>query len=1330
MKTRAASTLQEQLNDLRTALGRDGWDRVRGLRLLRGLRAVQAPPQAGELQERCAALVSRLVAAVRQKDLAVASLRELLDLADQVAQALGTAGEISVSPPAVPLQLDVIAVGAFDQDLEPLRRQLARAGAVLEACPRLEDLPPSLGSNHLVLTDTGWFLSLTAAQRLAVAAAAGKAACWIALTAAGEDFSRQLEQLRAGVRHFVEKPLVPQRLAALMEEWCVDDREHRYRVILVAEEQGALESFSALLGAAGMEVLPCEDPLLARDFIEAYEPDVLVVDSEMKVCRGQELVALIRQREACAHLPVVYLTTGDDRERQLAARRSAAEDFLSRSGDPLVLVTAVATLARRYRRLQRTAAEVVARDDDLTRVLAVAQVGSWVQEANSKEMRWSREALRILGLPEGSSLSLDDFMARIVHPEDRDLVARYRRAVVKEASAAVEHRIVVGGEIRWAHGRAERMLDAAGNILRFVGTLQDITERRRAELGQDHAQRTLAQIIDGTPIPTFVIDADHRVTRWNRACEQVFGIAAADMVGTRDSWKAFYPQPRPVLADLIVNGDQAALSAMEHYYTGTIGPSPVVRGAYEAEGYFPNIRRWLSFLAAPLHDDEGRIVGAIETLQDITERKQAEIALRESQTLMASVLSSASYSIIAIDPQGLITVFNRGAESLLGYSADEMVGKQSPVLIHDPAEIAAYAELQARQTGLPVASGVDAFVGRTRATGEPDEREWTYIRKDGSRVPVLLSITAIRDPQGGIAGYLGIATSIEERKRAEANLRVAAIAFESQEGMMITDAAGVIVRVNQAFTRLTGYGAEEVIGRTPALFKSGRHDEAYYQRMWAALKDKGHWQGEIWNRRKNGKVYAEMLTISSVIAPDGQVSNYIGTFSDISRNTEAEAEIHRLAFYDPLTQLPNRRLLLDRLQQALTATGRSGRQGALLFIDLDNFKVLNDTLGHDKGDLLLQQVAQRLGGSVREVDTVARLGGDEFVVMLEGLGAGPEKAGPQARMVGEKILAALNRPYLLGEHKHHSTPSIGITVFGEDHDTVDELLKRADFAMYQSKAAGRNTLRFFDPEMQAAVTARASLEAELRQGLQDGEFLLHYQPQVDGRGRLEGVEALVRWQHPLRGLVSPGEFIPLAEDSGLILPLGQWVLETACMQLVRWAAMADMAHLTVAVNVSARQFHHPDFVEQVLAMLDRTGADPVKLKLELTESLLLADVEEVIARMTVLKARGVGFSLDDFGTGYSSLGYLKRLPLDQLKIDQTFVRDVLTDPNDAAIAKAIITLGQSLGLAVIAEGVETEGQRGFLARHGCDAYQGFLFGRPVPAQSLDAAAYEAPQWVI
>jgi diguanylate cyclase (GGDEF)-like protein/PAS domain S-box-containing protein len=433
----------------------------------------------------------------------------------------------------------------------------------------------------------------------------------------------------------------------------------------------------------------------------------------------------------------------------------------------------------------------------------------------------------------------------------------------------------------------------------------------------------------------------------------------------------------------------------------------------------------------------------------------------------------------------------------------------------------------------------------------------------------------------------------------------------------------------------------------------------------------------------------------------------------------AEREIRQLAYFDPLTRLPNRIRLLERLKEALAANAASQREGALLFIDLDNFKTLNDTLGHDQGDRLLQQVGMRLAECVRDSDLVARLGGDEFVVLLENLAPDSDQATRAARAVGGKILAALNQPFRLAGYETHSTPSIGITLFAGHQDDVGELLKRADLAMYQAKAAGRNTMRFFDPRMQAAISDRAALESDLRQGMQRNEFLLEYQPQVDGNGRVIGAEVLLRWDQLQRGLVAPADFIPLAEESGLIVPLGLWVLETACRQLVAWNQKPQSAGLTLAVNVSARQFRHPDFVEQVLTVLERTGVDPGRLKLELTESLLVDNMEDTIARMNALQARGVGFSLDDFGTGYSSLAYLKRLPLDQLKIDQSFVRDVLTDPNDAVIARTIVALGQSLGLSVIAEGVECEAQRDFLACNGCHAYQGYLFSRPLPAEQFE-----------
>jgi diguanylate cyclase (GGDEF)-like protein/PAS domain S-box-containing protein len=452
---------------------------------------------------------------------------------------------------------------------------------------------------------------------------------------------------------------------------------------------------------------------------------------------------------------------------------------------------------------------------------------------------------------------------------------------------------------------------------------------------------------------------------------------------------------------------------------------------------------------------------------------------------------------------------------------------------------------------------------------------------------------------------------------------------------------------------------------------------------------------------------------------DGRIYALCGISTDISELKRNREAIHQLAFYDPLTQLPNRRMLMDRMQQTLAAHDRTAHDGALLFIDLDNFKALNDTLGHDMGDLLLQQTAKRLKECIREQDTLARLGGDEFVVMLHDLSPDLQEAARQANLVAQKIVVLLADPYVLGNVNHQSTVSVGIAMFSDPHSTLEELLKRADLAMYQAKTDGRNTLRFFNPDMQAQMSARVALEADLREALARREFLLHYQPQVDSQGRLLGAEALVRWQHPQRGLVPPGQFIAAAETSGLILPLGRWILHAACMQLVRWAAQPAMVHLYISVNVSARQFRQPDFVQEVLDVLSETGAAPSQLELELTESQLVDDVAGVISKMNALKERGVRFALDDFGTGYSSLSNLKRLPLDKLKIDQSFVSDLLSDPDDAAIVKTVVALGQSLELEVIAEGVETGAQLEALRELGCLQYQGYLLARPGLAEALE-----------
>ncbi len=591
---------------------------------------------------------------------------------------------------------------------------------------------------------------------------------------------------------------------------------------------------------------------------------------------------------------------------------------------------------------------------------------------------------------------------------------------------------------------------------------------------------------------------------------------------------------------------------------------------------------------------------------------------------------------------------------------------------------------------------------------------------DGTVRWLLGNAVPQREADGCILWH-GFITDITDRKAAEHQLRKFSLAVEqSPESIVITNIGAEIEYVNEAFVQKSGYQREDVIGKNPRILKSGKTPQEAYVGMWDALTNGRPWSGEFINRREDGSEYTEHAIVTPIRQPDGQVTHYVAVKEDISFRKAAEEEINNLAFYDPLTLLPNRRLLSDRLKQALASSARSGKYGALLFIDLDNFKVTNDTLGHTVGDLMLQTVGQRLVTCVREGDTVARLGGDEFVLMLEGLNGTMTESAAQAKTVGEKVLGTISQPYLLAGHHCRSTPSIGVTLFTDHSETSDELLKRADLAMYEAKKAGRNTLRFFDPEMQAAVAARAALEADLRNAVLCDQFKLFYQAQVDGEGHLTGVEALVRWLHPERGIVPPGEFIPLAEETGLILPLGQWVLQVACAQLTSWSMRPEMSHLTISVNVSAHQFHQKEFVVQVLAIIARTGASPRLLKLELTESLLVDDVESVIAKMTELKANGVGFSLDDFGTGYSSLSYLKRLPLDQLKIDQSFVRDILVDPNDAAIAKMVIVLAQSLGLAVIAEGVETEAQRLFLERLGCHAYQGYLFGRPIPVEEFEA----------
>lgn len=559
---------------------------------------------------------------------------------------------------------------------------------------------------------------------------------------------------------------------------------------------------------------------------------------------------------------------------------------------------------------------------------------------------------------------------------------------------------------------------------------------------------------------------------------------------------------------------------------------------------------------------------------------------------------------------------------------------------------------------------------------------------------------------------------------AQEYLRIAATTFETHEAILITDARANIIRVNQAFQDTTGYCAEEVLGKNPRFLSSGCQDSAFYVEMWQQLVANGTWSGELWDRHKDGHIYPKNLTITAVKNILGETTEYVSIFSDISERKRAEEEIRNLAFYDVLTQLPNRRLLLDRLHLALSVSARSGSYGAVLFLDMDRFKRLNDTLGHGCGDLLLIEVAERIRFCVREVDTVARFGGDEFVILLEDVGKNADEASKKAALIAEKIRAALSVPYKIKEHEYHSSPSIGVNLYCGNGNAVEDLLKHADMAMYEAKESGRNAVRFFDPVMQHSVSERASLEADLHRAVPDQQLQLYYQIQVDSNQRSLGAEALVRWIHPARGMVSPAQFIPLAEESVLILELGDWVLDAACRQLAIWSEADLTRHLTLAVNVSGKQFKQRDFVEKVARILQVHQVDASRLKLELTESVVLNDVTDVISKMQALKALRVKLSMDDFGTGYSSLSYLKQLPLDQIKIDQSFVRDMTFDQNDAVMVQTIIDMAKNFGLNVIAEGVETEAQKLLLEQLGCLNYQGYLFSKPLPIAQFEALLKE------
>jgi diguanylate cyclase (GGDEF)-like protein/PAS domain S-box-containing protein len=682
-------------------------------------------------------------------------------------------------------------------------------------------------------------------------------------------------------------------------------------------------------------------------------------------------------------------------------------------------------------------------------------------------------------------------------------------------------------------------------------------------------------------------------------------------------------------------------------------------------------------------------------ISDISQRKHNEMRIEGLLAEQSAILDNVMFGVMFVRHRTIVSV-NRRCEELFGYEPGQMVGCSTAIVFPNTFD---FETAGARQYP-------------TLGAGEYFSEERHYRRRDGTLFWCMVSGCAI-DQNRPNDGSIWVYADITARKEAEEKLRLSATVLEHiADGVMVIDDKGTIVAVNPAFTQITGYTEGEALGQDRNLTRSGRHDESFHHELWKELVNSGYWRGEIWCLRKNGEQYLEWLTLTAVRDTRGTTTHYVGVFSDITLVKESQEKLDHLAHHDPLTQLPNRLLFNDRLQHAIQRTTRDNEQLALLFIDLDRFKNVNDTLGHHIGDELLKQVAQALSDKLREGDTLARLGGDEFIVLLENVDG---QYG--ASLVAEKLVGMFEQPFMVAGHELFVTCSVGISLFPADASDLNMLIRNADVAMYQAKARGRNGFRFYAPSMTGEGVERLRLETFLRRSIEKEEVFLNYQPQVEiDTGRLIGVEALVRWNHPELGLVPPIRFIPLAEDTGFINQLGKWVLYEACRQMVRWQE-AGLEVPKIAVNLSAKQFERGSMVAVVRDILAETGLEPHRLQLEVTESLIM-NTGDALAFINDLHAVGVSLAIDDFGTGYSSLAYLKQMPVQTLKIDRSFIKDISTDVNDEAIAIAIIQLGKSMNLSVIAEGVETDEQAAFLLRHGCNQAQGYFYSRPVMPDDL------------
>lgn len=939
----------------------------------------------------------------------------------------------------------------------------------------------------------------------------------------------------------------------------------------------------------------------------------------------------------------------------------------------------------------------------------IARLGHWDWDLVNEGLYWSDEAYRIIGLEPGQIAPTYEAFLDFIHPDDRE---EWKSAVVEAMSKNnynMDHRVVLAdGGVRYVHGQGQVQFDDEGKPIRMMGTIQDISERKHLE----NALNTIASLPPSTGLAEYYracVAGLARVYNVEYAFVGLFSDDSRQRIKTQALWadgfvdNLEYELKGTPCADVLDMKITLIPKDAARLY-----PGDAILADMGAESYFGALMMSASgsklglisvFDTKPLEMASWMepVLGIFaQRMVSFIENKAAEEKIKASEKELRNIFHDMQDTYYRTDSEGIITRASESVEQLLGYRVDELLGTNISALYSEPGRRLELVEQLSKEDG-----SVQNFDAALK-------------HKDGSTVWVSTNAHYYRDESNKILGIEGMTRDISQNREAELQMQKMSSALEqSADIMMITDVNGVIEYINPAAEYITGYSRDELIGSQPGKLKSGLQDKEFYQKLWQTILNGEVFRDVFINRKKNGSLYYEDKAITPIKNAQGQITHFVATGHDITKRMENEERLSFMAHHDALTELPNRILFMDRLNLSLAHARRYSTTVAVLFIDLDRFKNINDTLGHDIGDQMLTQLADRLGESIRQDDTVARLGGDEFSVLLNDI-----ESEQDVSQLAQKILNGLEKPFDVDGRELFMTASIGISLFPNDGEEPGALLKNADIAMYKAKDLGKNNYQFYSADMSARAFQRLTMENSLRRAMEREEFRLFYQPQVNiETSEITGVEALIRWQHPDLGMVSPNDFIPLLEETGLITQVGYWVISTACKQMQAWQE-ADLPKLMMSVNISGRQFHARDFLKKIGAFISENKVSPEMMEMEITESVLMENQQSTIVALEALDKMGFRIAIDDFGIGYSSLSYLRRFKIDTLKVDQSFISDVADNLDDAAITSAIIAMAQSLKLKVIAEGVETQQQLEFLKKHDCRYVQGYLFSRPLPADEL------------